>query len=139
MRSAVPGATPKRIVGSVELARAGLSVEPCLLCGLALGRDPGSGVVHGHASQGGCFLSCDRGGMVGFGGFSVGVCELVAQWVAPYLFGSEDVCVERAAFAAVSLVHLRSGSAGGFGALFGFDHARVGGRRAVLRRARPSR
>ncbi|MGO1412536.1 MAG: hypothetical protein ACTHU7_14000, partial [Microbacterium sp.] len=111
----------------MELARAGLSVEPCLLCGLALGRDPGSGVVHGHASQGGCFLSCDRGGMVGFGGFSVGVCELVAQWVAPYLFGSEDVCVERAAFAAVSLVHLRSGSAGGFGALFGFDHARVVG------------
>lgn len=92
-------ALAEQIVGSVELACAGLSGEPCPLCSLALGRDPGSSVLNGHASQSGC----DRGGAVGVGGFSVGVRELVAQWLAPYLFGSEDVCVERAAFSAVSL------------------------------------
>ena len=64
---------------------------------------------------------------MGVGGFSVGVGELVAQWIASYSFGSEDVGVERGAFAAVSLVHLLPGSAGSFGVLFNFDHARVAG------------
>ena len=112
-------------MGSVELVRAGLSGEPCAFYGLALGRDPGSGVLCRHTSQGGCFFPCNHGDTVGFGGFSVGVGELVPQWVAPYLFGSEDVGVERATFAPVSLVHLCPGSAGGFGALFGFDHELV--------------
>lgn len=118
-------ALAEQIVGSVELARSGLSVEPCSFCGFELRSDPSGGVLHRHASQGGCFLSCGCGGAACVGGFSVGVGELVAQWVAPYLFGSEDVGVERAAFVAVSLVHLLPDSTGGFGVLFGVDHARV--------------
>ncbi len=104
MPSAVTGATSKRIVGSVELARAGLSGEPCPFCRLALGSDPGGGVLHGHASQSGCFLSCCCGGAVGVGGFSVGVGELVAQRVAPCCLNIAAVSNARHAPATQTLV-----------------------------------